>query len=141
MRHEFKQKVYYSDTDAYGVVWHGSYVRWLEMGRMGLCDDAGYTLSRLYEADITLPVVELNIRYKSPAKLEEEMLIVTEMKEYSKLSMTFEQKIYNAQTNKLHIEATVKVVAIHNDGILYRTFPEEMSDFVKRAMEEWQKLD
>lgn len=133
MKHEFKQKVFYSDTDAYGVVWHGSYLRWLEMGRMGLCDNAGYTLSKLYDADITLPVVEINVRYKSPAKLEEELLVVTELKEFSKISMTFIQKIYCAETQKLHIEATVKVVATHNDGNIYRKFPEDLSDFVKKV--------
>ena len=135
MKHEFKQKVFYSDTDAYGVVWHGSYLRWLEMGRMGLCDMAGYTLSTLYDADITLPVVELNVRYKSPAKLEEELLIVTELKEFSKISMTFGQKILDAKTNKLHIDASVKVVATHNDGNIYRKFPEDLTDFVNKVAE------
>ncbi len=135
MKHEFKQKVFYSDTDAYGVVWHGSYLRWLEMGRMGLCDMVGYTLSTLYNADITLPVVELNVRYKSPAKLEEEILIVTELKEFSKISMTFGQKIFDAKTNKLHIDAWVKVVATHNDGNIYRKFPEALTDFVNKVAE------
>lgn len=135
MKHEFKQKVFYSDTDAYGVVWHGSYLRWLEMGRIGLCEIAGYSLSKLYEADVTLPVVELNVRYKSPAKLEDELLITTELKENSKLSMTFSQKIYNSKTMKLNIEASVKVVATHNDGNLYRSFPDEMNDFVEKVKE------
>ncbi len=135
MKHEFKQKVFYSDTDAYGVVWHGSYLRWLEMGRIGLCEIAGYSLSKLYEADVTLPVVELNVRYKSPAKLEDELLIVTELSETSKLSMTFLQKIYNAKSMKLNIEAFVKVVATNNNGVLYRNFPDEMSDFVKKVKE------
>ena len=135
MKHEFKQKVFYSDTDAYGVVWHGSYLRWLEMGRIGLCEIAGYSLSKLYEADVTLPVVELNVRYKSPAKLEDELLITTELKENSKLSMTFSQKIYNSKTMKLNIEASVKVVATHNDGNLYRSFPDEMNDFVENVKE------
>lgn len=135
MKHEFKQKVFYSDTDAYGVVWHGSYLRWLEMGRIGLCEIAGYSLSKLYEADVTLPVVELNVRYKSPAKLEDELLIVTELSETSKLSMTFSQKIYNAKSMKLNIEAFVKVVATNNNGVLYRNFPDEMSDFVKKVKE------
>ena len=27
-------RVYYADTDAYGVVWHGTYLRWLEAGRI-----------------------------------------------------------------------------------------------------------
>ncbi len=135
MKHEFKQKVFYSDTDAYGVVWHGSYLRWLEMGRIELCEKAGYSLSKLYEADITLPVVDLNVRYKSPAKLEDELLIVTQLKEISKLSMTFSQKIYNAKTEKLNIEASVKVVAVHNNGILYRQFPVEMIDFANKVIE------
>ena len=79
MKHEFEQKVFYSDTDAYGVVWHGSYLRWMEMGRIELCEKAGYSLTKLFEGDITLPVAEINIRYKSPAKLEENLLIETEL--------------------------------------------------------------
>ena len=135
MKHAFTQKVFYSDTDAYGVVWHGSYLRWFEMGRIELCEKVGYSLTELYNANITLPVVELNVRYKSPAKLEEELLITTELDSYSKLSMTFSQKIYNATTNQLHTEATVKVVATNNQGNLYRNLPQELSDLIKKVSE------
>ena len=133
MENSFRQKVYYSDTDAYGVVWHGSYLRWFEMGRINLCEQVGYSLTKLYDADITLPVVEINLKYKSPAKLEDELLIVTSLKEISRLSMTFEQKIINAKTEKLNVEAIVKVVAVHNDGNLYRTLPEQMIEFAKKV--------
>lgn len=133
MKHTFKQKVFYSDTDAYGVVWHGSYLRWLEMGRIGLCEMAGYSLSKMYEEDITLPVVELNVRYKTPAKLEDTLMIVTEIKENSRLSVTFSQKILNSDTMKVNIEAVVKVVATHNDGKLYRNFPDVMTDFINKV--------
>ena len=133
MQNEFKQKVFYSDTDAYGVVWHGSYLRWFEMGRVNLCEQAGYSLSKLFEDDITLPVVEVNLRYKSPAKLEDELLIITNLKEISRLSMTFEQKILNSVTEKLNVEATVKVVAVHNNGNLYRVLPQQMLDFANKV--------
>lgn len=133
MKHTFKQKVFYSDTDAYGVVWHGSYLRWLEMGRIGLCEMAGYSLSKMYEEDITLPVVELNVRYKTPAKLEDTLMIVTEIKENSRLSVTFSQKILNSDTMKVNIDAVVKVVATHNDGKLYRNFPDVMTDFINKV--------
>ena len=133
MENRFKQKVYYSDTDAYGVVWHGSYLRWMEMGRINLCEQVGYSLSKLYDSDITLPVVEINIKYKSPAKLEDELVIITSLKEISRLSMTFEQKIINAQTEKINIEAVVKVVAVHNNGNLYRTLPEQMLEFAQKV--------
>lgn len=133
MKHEFEQKVFYSDTDAYGVVWHGSYLRWMEMGRVELCEKAGYSLAKLFEDDVTLPVAEINVRYKSPAKLEENLLIETELLEATRISMTFGQKIYNAENKKLHIDAKVKVVATHNDGNLYRNLPQDLVDFIEKV--------
>ncbi len=47
MKHEFTHRVYYADTDAYGVVWHGTYLRWMEMGRVELCDKLGLDLVEL----------------------------------------------------------------------------------------------
>ena len=44
MKNIFETKVYYSDTDAYGVVWHGAYLRWLEKGRADLCNTLGLDL-------------------------------------------------------------------------------------------------
>lgn len=133
MKHEFEQKVFYSDTDAYGVVWHGSYLRWLEMGRVELCEKAGYSLTKLFDDDVTLPVAELNVRYKSPAKLEENLLIETSLIEATRISMTFGQKIFNVENKKLHIDAKVKVVATHNNGELYRNLPQDLVDFIEKV--------
>ena len=69
MKHTFEQKVYYSDTDAYGVVWHGSYLRWLEMGRVEYCEDLGLNLIELEKQDIVMPVTNMNIRYKANANI------------------------------------------------------------------------
>ena len=124
MEHEFEQKVYYSDTDAYGVVWHGSYLRWLEMGRIELCEKMGHNLIELQSQNIALPVVNLNVRYKSSAKLNDEMIIKTSIQKFNPLSVTFEQKIIDKHTGKTFIEAIVYVVAIDNSGKLYRKMPQ-----------------
>lgn len=47
MKNIIEQKVFYSDTDAYGVVWHGAYLRWLEMGRVEWCEMTGHNLIEL----------------------------------------------------------------------------------------------
>lgn len=133
MKNSFLQKVYYSDTDAYGVVWHGSYLRWLEMGRVNLCEDVGYSLVKMAKENIVLPVVEINIRYKSSAMLEETLFIETELLESSRTSMTFLQKISNNDTKKLRVDAKVKVVATSNDGILYRNLPDALVDFINKV--------
>lgn len=133
MKHMFEQKVYYSDTDAYAVVWHGSYLRWLEMGRIELCEMLGYNLIELQEQNITLPVVNLNVRYKASAKLNDNLIIQTSIQKFNSLSVTFEQKIFNKDTSKLYIEAVVDVVAIDNNGKLYRKMPQILLDAFEKA--------
>lgn len=124
--HKFTQKVFYSDTDAYGVVWHGSYLRWLEMGRVLLCEQKGYKLSELVKADVTLPVTDLNIKYKHSARLDDIITIKTNVIETGKYYIIFHQTIEDEKGEKTYIDATVKVVAIHNDGKLYRSLPEQV---------------
>lgn len=132
MEHAFKQKVFYSDTDSYGVVWHGSYLRWLEMGRVLLCEEAGYKLSELEAQDIVLPVAELNVKYKQSAKLDDDIIIKTKIIETTRVSLTFYQEIIDEKSQKTCVEATIKVVAIHKDGKLYRSLPEQIQDICSK---------
>lgn len=124
MKHTFEQKVFYADTDAYGVVWHGAYLRWLEMGRVRLCEMMGLDLITLKENDILLPVTNMNVKYKMSARLNDEIIVETWIEKYNALSVTFKQAIYSKETGKKFIEAQFDVVAITNDGKLYRRMPE-----------------
>lgn len=128
MKHTFEQKVYYSDTDSYGVVWHGSYLRWLEMGRVEYCENLGLNLIDLQNQDIVLPVTNLNIKYKSSAKLNDEILVETEITGLKSYSVTFKQVIKSKETGKTYVEADVTVVAINSDGRLYRKMPDVLSE-------------
>jgi acyl-CoA thioester hydrolase len=134
MKHIFEQKVYYSDTDAYGVVWHGAYLRWLEMGRVELCKMMGFSISDLQQQDILLLVVNMNLKYKMSAKLEDLIVIETEISEFKGLSVTFKQTIKSKETAKTFIEAEFVVVAIHNDGKLYRRMPEVLAEKFKEVI-------
>lgn len=126
MSHVFEQKVFYSDTDAYGVVWHGSYLRWLEMGRVYLCEKAGLKLKELESQDIVLPVAQLNVKYKQSAKLDDELIIQTSISDSGKFYIDFNQTIIDKSSKKTYIEALVRVVAIHKDGTLYRSLPKQI---------------
>lgn len=136
MEHIFEQQVFYSDTDAYGVVWHGSYLRWLEMGRVLYCEQLGLDLISLKENDIVIPVTNLNVRYKASAKLNDKLIIKTKVSKITSLSMTFEQIITNASTNQTYIQAYVDVVAINNSGKLYRRLPDVLKTAFENSMKE-----
>ncbi len=135
MKHCLEQKVYYADTDAYAVTWHGSYLRWMEAARIEFCEEMGHTLVELQEQDIVLPVSSINIKYKAPAKLNDTVIIETEVKNFTPLYVTFEQKILDKNTKKLYVEATVNVVAINNAGKLYRRMPKILLDMFEQAQE------
>lgn len=134
MKHTFEQKVFYSDTDAYGVVWHGAYLRWLEMGRVYLCEMMGHNLIDLKEQDIVLPVTNLNIKYKMSARLNDEIIIETEISKFNGFSVTFKQAILSKETGKKFIEADVDVVAISNSGKLYRRMPTVLAESFERSL-------
>lgn len=133
--HILKNKVYYSDTDAYGVVWHGSYLRWLEAGRVEWCEMLGHNLIDLENQDIVLPVTNLNVRYKASAKLNDNIIIETKISKFNGLSVTFSQAIKSADTLKTFIEAEVDVVAVSKTGKLYRRMPEVLANIFKKELE------
>src|SRR5574344_586373 len=129
-----ERKVYYSDTDAYAVVWHGSYLRWLEAGRVEFCEQMGYNLVTLKEQNIVMPVVNLNVRYKASAKLNDVVIIETEIEKFNFISVTFKQKVKSKDGKKTFIDATVDVVAVDNGGKLYRKMPKILTEEFKKTM-------
>lgn len=133
MKHTFEQKVYYSDTDAYAVTWHGSYLRWLEAGRVEFCEMLGHNLVELEEMDIVLPVTNINIRYKASAKINDTVLVETSIKKFNSLSVTFQQKVLSKVTGKVFVEAIVDVVAVNKAGKLYRRMPQILADMFEKA--------
>ena len=134
MKHTFEQKVYYSDTDAYGVVWHGSYLRWLEMGRVEYCEDLGLNLIELEKQDIVMPVTNMNIRYKASGRLNGIVVVDTWIKKITPVTVVFEQTIKNKDSGKLFIQAEFEVVAIRNNGSLHRRMPEVLKNAFEKVL-------
>ena len=134
MKHTFEQKVYYSDTDAYGVVWHGSYLRWLEMGRVEYCEDLGLNLIELEKQDIVMAVTNMNIRYKASGRLNDIVVVDTWIKKITPVTVVFEQTIKNKDSGKLFIQAEFEVVAIRNNGSLHRRMPEVLKNAFEKVL-------
>ena len=129
-----EQKVYYADTDAYAVTWHGSYLRWMEIGRVEFCEKLGLNLVKLKELNMVFAVSNLNIRYKAPARINEEIIVETEIEKITPITITFLQTIKNKKTESVYTRAEVQVVAITNDGKLYKRIPDEVMEALKRGM-------
>ncbi len=106
-------KVQYADTDSYKVAWHGSYLRWMEAGRVDWLYLNGVNIKKLDEnSGIVMPVVELEIKYKQSAKLLEDIVVKTEVVEITNLYIVFNQTVINRETQKILTTARVKGVAL-----------------------------
>lgn len=111
-------KVQYADTDAYKVAWHGSYLRWMEAGRVDLLYLNGVDIKELDEKEgIVMPVVDISIKYKQSARLLDDVTVKTKVVEISNPYVIFEQTIENKE-GLVYTSATVKGVAVQNGKIV-----------------------
>ncbi len=114
-------KVQYADTDAYGVVWHGTYLRWMEAGRVEWLFDHGVRIDELArDFGIVMPVVDINIKYKFSAKLLNNVVVSTIVKEHTPASVTFYQVVKIKETGKICTVAEVRATAIDKNGKVIR---------------------
>ncbi len=134
MKHIFEQTVYYGDTDAYGVAWHGSYLRWMEQARVEFCRDIGIDLVEMKKQDVAIPVTNLNIRYKASALLDDRIVVETEITKMSPIVVQFTQTIKNKESDKVYTIGVVEVVAVTNEGKIYRRIPEILKIPCEKAM-------
>ena len=73
--------VRYAETDMMGIVYHGSYLPWFEIGRTTLLKEIGLPYRELEAAGYRLPVLEVSARYQKPAVYDDTLTIVTTLKE------------------------------------------------------------
>lgn len=121
MENNIEYKVQYADTDAYGVVWHGTYLRWMEAGRVEWLLMNGVRIDEMArDFGIVMPVVDVNIKYKYPAKLMDNLVVTTTVREYTKTSVIFEQVIRIKETGRICTVAEVRATAIDKNRKVIR---------------------
>lgn len=104
-------RVRYSETDKMGVVYHGNYAQYLEIGRTDALRQIGLTYKSFEENGIMMPVLSLNCKYLKSAYYDDELTIVTMLKEIPKVRIHFYFEIYNQQ-NELLTKAEVELVNV-----------------------------
>lgn len=104
-------RVYFEDTDAGGVVYHASYLKFFERARTEFLRSLGWSQNALLEMKTCAFVVsDLSIQFKRPAKLDDELEIRTTLKSLQRASFVFDQRAYKGET--LMTAAEVRVVCI-----------------------------
>ena len=93
--HEFSVRVRYAETDQMGVVYHGNYAQYFEMGRVEWLRNLGLTYKFMEQNGVMLPVVSLLMNYKKPARYDDLLTVRTIFKKQESVKIEFDYEILN----------------------------------------------
>ena len=92
--HLFPVRIYYEDTDLSGIVYHANYLRYMERARSDMLRIAGIDQRAASEnGEGHYAVADLQIKYRSPAKLDDELIVISAVEEVRAASCTIRQII------------------------------------------------
>jgi acyl-CoA thioester hydrolase len=90
-------RVYYEDTDAGGIVYHATYLRWMERARTEWLRALGAQHAEMAVRDgVQFVVSELDIRYRRPARLDDLVDVDLEVTELRRASLRVAQRVWQA---------------------------------------------
>lgn len=101
-------EVRYSETDMMGVVYHGSYLPWLEVARTALLAAEGLPYRQLEAEGFFLPVIEVNLRYHRPARYADVVTVHAMIPEKPSLRLRIDYELWRGD-EKLASGHTVHV--------------------------------
>ncbi|SEH53359.1 acyl-CoA thioester hydrolase [Paenimyroides aquimaris] len=108
-QHKINIRVRYAETDQMGVVYHGNYAQYFEMGRVEWLRNKGISYKELEKSGIMLPVVSLSMNYRKPAVYDDELTVTTKLKYLGGVKIEFDYEITNQQGDLLTTAHTVLV--------------------------------
>lgn len=95
--HEIQLRVRYSETDQMGVVYHGNYLPYFEIGRVEWLRHYGVSYKWMEENGVGLPIATLTLNYKKPARYDELLTVRTTFRSQSSVKIDFDCEILNEQ--------------------------------------------
>jgi acyl-CoA thioester hydrolase len=108
---EIEMQVQFFDLDPMEIVWHGRYVKYLEMVRCALLDKIGYNYVEMKNSGYAWPIVDLHLRYVAPATFGQKLKLRAEIVEWeSRLKLDY--LITDAATGRRLTRASTTQVAV-----------------------------
>ena len=113
--HHFALSVYFEDTDAYGIVYYANYLKFMERARSDFIRAVGVDqAAELRASGSAYAVVEVDIRYKKPARLGDDLLVVSTVEQVRASSVDIHQRVMRGP--ELMTDARVTAAFLDGSG-------------------------
>ncbi|AUF94469.1 acyl-CoA thioesterase [Pseudomonas sp. 02C 26] len=122
------------DVDSMHVVWHGHYVKYLEVARCALLDQLGHNYVQMQASGYAWPVIDLQLRYIRGATFGQRLTVRASLVEWEN-RLKIHYLISDAETGERMTRASTVQVAVHiGSGEMQLASPQVMLDAVQRVL-------
>ena len=124
-KHSMNVRVYYEDTDMGGVVFYANYLKYMERGRTEWLRDLGVNQSALATTEQRgFIVVRVDVRYLSPARLDDLLQIESEVTRMGRASLHFAQSV--RRNGELIVQSNIQVCCVETVNMRVAAIPESV---------------
>jgi len=128
LKYSHYKRVRYSETDKMGYLYYGHYAMYYEIGRTESLRAFGMSYKQMEDEEgVMLPVVSLESRYLAPAYYDDNIEIVTMLKEMPEKMITFHHELKNSE-GKILNRAKIKLFYIDMKTGARRSIPDSLKN-------------
>jgi acyl-CoA thioester hydrolase len=132
--HHFALRVYFEDTDVAGIVYYANYLKFMERARSDMLRSAGIDQRAVLEAGEGVYVVaQANIKYHRPAKLDDALVVLSEVHEVRSASCLIHQRVMRGR--EVVADAMITAAFLSSEGRPKRQPREWMQAFERLKKE------
>lgn len=132
--HEHKLRVRYAETDQMGVVYYANYLQYLEVARVEMLRQLGFPYAELEESGLLLPVIDVSVRYHTPAGYDQVLTIATSINTYTGARIGFDYSITNEQGESV-CKAVTTLVFVDKETRKPRRAPADLHERIQQLVQ------
>lgn len=129
-KNKTKIRVRYGETDQMGYCYYGNYAQYFEVGRVEALRSVGMSYREMEEKGIMLPVSEFSVKYKVPARYDDELTITTKIREVKGPRIVFDYEIH-LEDGRLIATAETTLVFVSKANMRPIPAPEDFLEIMR----------
>jgi len=118
MQHEIQIRVRYEETDKMGVVYHGNYFTYFEVGRTEMLRSRDISYREMEEKGTFVVVVKAECSYRRPAKYDDLLTLKTRVKRVTRVKIEHEHELY--RDDELLAIGHITLAVLNKTGAIQR---------------------
>jgi len=138
---ETELRVRFHEVDTWGMVWHGHYIAWFEVGKMFLLGKFHLLPEDFTRMGYIAPVVDLQCVFKESARLHEEIIVRTTLLKPTKAALTFRFEVLRKSDRKLLVSGEETQVLLTLDGRMLYIIPQELREKLQQVFDYLEEPD